>query len=302
MQRQRVVANGAFFRRPDVLLGARPPHAVHLIARVVDRRRFLDRGRVHHTPAPQEDVVRTLLADLQPSRLLLDARMGHRDRRQLVAVHFRAFLQQRDRLATIRAVMVDQRDLLALELVEATELLGQMLDQDVGRRPIGAEQREVPREHAAVRGLRPAIAHADDRNLVARRLLGEREGDAGGERRDHRRAGRALALETLVAFDPAVGGVAGLALLDHELDAIGPAIALVDQREIVAKSVGERNAVWRIRTGPIDQRWNELLIGLRACRRRRPQDERRRHRSAQETYPLFYDVHESPPLTGTRDN
>jgi hypothetical protein len=45
---------------------------------------------------------------------------------------------------------------------------------------------------------------------VAAGLLGEREGDAGAERVDIGRTGRALVLEPLVALDAAVGGVGGV--------------------------------------------------------------------------------------------
>ena len=106
------------------------------------------------------------------------------------------------------------------------------------------------------------------RDLVARHLLGEREGDAGRERREVAGARRALALEALVAFDALVGGVAGLAFLEDDLDAVDAAVALVEERPVVGDAVGERNAVRRIGTGAIDQRRQELLV-LRQRRRRR---------------------------------
>ena len=49
----------------------------------------------------------------------------------------------------------------------------------VGAHPVGAQQREVPGEHRAVLGFATAVAGRDQRDLVNRGLLGEREGDAG---------------------------------------------------------------------------------------------------------------------------
>ena len=164
--------------------------------------------------------------------------------------------------------MIDERDLLALELVEAAFLLGDVLQDDVGRGPVGAEQREVPREHAAVARLGAAVAHGDDRDLVDRRLLGEREGDAGRQRNDVGGAGRPLALEALVALDAAVGGVAGVAFLVRDLDAVDAAVARVDQLVVVGDAVGERDAVRRIGAGAVDEMRNELLV-LRQRRARR---------------------------------
>ena len=175
-------------------------------------------------------------------------------------MHLRALLQQRDRLLAVGRVVIDERDLLALELVEAALLLGDVLQDDIGRRPVGAEQREVPLEHRAVARFGTAVAHRDDRDLVGRGLLGERERDAGRERDDVGGAGRPLALEPLVAFDAAVGGVAGFAFLVHDLDAVDAAVALVDQRVVIGDAVGERDAVRRIGAGPIDQMRDELLV------------------------------------------
>src|SRR5690242_5206657 len=70
-------------RGQHVFLGARPPHADDLVARVADLRRGLDRGRIHHAPAPQDHPVRLDLADLLPLRLLLVAGMRHGDRGEL---------------------------------------------------------------------------------------------------------------------------------------------------------------------------------------------------------------------------
>src|SRR5690606_23893865 len=154
-------------------------------------------------------------------------------------------------------VVVDQRDLLALELVEATFLLAQVLDQDVGRSPVAAHQREVPLEHAAVLRGRQAVARGDQRDLVERRIVCQREGDADGVRVERRGA---LALQALVALHALVGGVAGLALFKGDLDAVDAAGG-VDVLEIVLLAVGPGHAVGRIGAGAIGQQRNELLLG-----------------------------------------
>src|SRR5262245_6752591 len=135
-----------------------------------------------------------------------------------------------------------------------------MRKDDVGGGPIGPKQREVPLEHRAVTRLRAAIAHRDDRDLVDRRLFREREGDAGRQREHIGGAGRTLAFEALVALDAAVSGIAGVAFLIGDLDAVDAAIALVDQVVVVGDTVGERNAVRRIGAGPVYQAGDELLV------------------------------------------
>ncbi len=166
-------------------------------------------------------------------------------------MHGRALLQQRDRLLAVRAVVVDQRDLLALELVVAAFLLGDVLDQHVGRHPVGAGDREVPLEHAAIGRLAAAIAGGDQRDLVARGLFGQREGDAGGQRLEHRGA-TVLALQALVAFHAAVGGVAGFALFKRDLHPVDTT-AGVGELEVVGVAVGEGHAVGRVGAGAVHQ-------------------------------------------------
>jgi hypothetical protein len=260
LQHQRLVARTLFAGRNDVGLGARPPHAQHLVAREVDVAGLGDGGRVHDAPAPQQDVVGLLLADLQPLRFLLGARRRHRNRQELEAVLLGHDVERRDRLLAVGRIVIEQRDLLALELVEAAHLLGDVLDGDVGCRPVGAEQREVPFEHRAVAAVGAAVAHGDQRDLVARRLLGQREGDTGAERAEIGRPGRTLALEALVALHAAVGGVAGLALLEEDFYAVDAAVARVQQGDVVGGAVGERHAVGGIGAGAIDEARDELLV------------------------------------------
>ncbi len=261
VERQRVVALGTFTHVLDVRLGTGPPHAVHLVARVTRGLGFLERGGVHHTPAPQQHVVRAALAHLQPGGLLLHAGGGHRQQLQVEAMHARALLQQRDRLLAEGAVVVDQRDLLALELVQAAFLLAQMLDDDVGGGPVTAHEGEVPLERHAVLRDGQAVTQRDQRDLVLRHLLGQRKGDAGGLRIKQRHAGAAL--EALVALHTAVGGVAGLALLERQLHAVDAAIAGIDHLQVVLLAIGPRHAVGRVGAGTVRQQREELFLGLR---------------------------------------
>ena len=260
VQRQRVVALGTGAHVAHVRLGTGPPHAVHLVARIAGGLGLLEGGGVHHAPAPKQHVVGTLLAHLQPGGLLLDARRGDRQQRQVKAVHLGALLQQRDRLLAERAVVVDQRDLLALELVQPAQRLGDVLDQDVGAGPVAAHHREVPLEGHAVLRHRQAVAQRHQGDLVGGRLLGQREGDAGGLRVDVGHAG--LALQALVALHAAVGGVTGLALLPGQFDAVDAAVARIDHLQVVLLAVGPGRAVGRVGAGAVGQQREELL-GLR---------------------------------------
>src|SRR5205807_8203566 len=149
---------------------------------------------------------------------------------------------QRDRLLAIGRVVVDESNPLALHLIPAALLIGDKVKNNVGRRPIGAEQREIPLEYGAVARLRAAIAHGDDRDLVDRRLLREREGNAGRERDDVGGAGRTLALEAFVALHAAVDRIAGIAFLEYHLDADDPAIKFVNDAGSVCNAICTRNS------------------------------------------------------------
>src|SRR5215467_8835551 len=204
--------------------------------------------------------------------------MSDRQEQRLESVHLRALLQERDRLLAVRRVVIDERDLFALELVEPAFLLGDVLQENVGCGPVGAEQGEVPLEYRAVARLGAAVAHGDDRDLVDRRLLREGEGDAGRQRDHVGGAGRTFALQPLVALDPAIGGIAGVAFLEYNFDAVDAAVALVDEPVVVGKAVGERDAVRRVGASAVDQSRDELLI-LRQRRRgrRRGAEQRTEH-------------------------
>ncbi len=266
LKHQRLVALGLIACRRHVRFGARPPHADHMVARVGDSGGLLDGRGVHHAPAPQQHVVGLVLANGEPLRLLLDAGMRHGDCLEREAIELGAGFERRDGLFAVGAVVIDEADLLALELVHAAELFGDVLDGDVGGRPVAAERNEVPHEDGAVTALRTPIAGGQQRDLVAGHLLGEREGDAGRQRGEIAGSGRAFALQALVALHTLVGGVAGLALLRHDLDAVDAAVALIDERPVVGNAVGERNAIGCVGSRAIDQRRQKLLV-LRRCRR-----------------------------------
>ncbi|MPM44785.1 hypothetical protein SDC9_91467 [bioreactor metagenome] len=261
VERQCLIALGAFAHVTHVRLGTCPPHAIQLVAREAGGLRFLQRSGVHHAPAPQQREVGLALAQLQPGGLLLHAWRGHGQQLQIKAVHLGALLQHGDGFLAERAVVIDQRDLLALELVQAAHLLAQVLDQDVRAGPVAAHEREVPLEGIAILGNRQAIAQCDQRNLVDGSFFCQREGDAGGLRVERGHVG--LALQAFVALHAAVGGVAGFALFVRDLHAVDAAIALVDQLEVVLLAVGPWNTVGRIGSGAVRQQRDELLVGLR---------------------------------------
>src|SRR5262249_22716643 len=132
----------------------------------------------------------------------------------------------------------------------------------------------------AVARFRAAVADGDDRNLVGRCLLGQREGDPRRQGKDVGRSGRALGLEPLIALDPAVGCVAEVALLEHDLDAVDTAVPFVHQPVVIGDAVGERDAVRSIGPRPIDQARYELLV-LRKGRRPKRNAAERRHSKRQ---------------------
>src|SRR4026209_2951262 len=192
--------------------------------------------------------------------------MRDRNWSELEAVLGGQRLQRRDRLLAVGTVVEDERDLLALEVGGAAKLLGHVLDGDVGGRPVGAEQREVVGESRAVLRIGAAVSHGDDRDLVGLRLLRQREGDAGRQRVEERRAGLALALQALVALHALVGRVGGLALLDEQLHAVDAAVALIHQAVVVGNAVGVGHAVHGVGAGAVGQDGVKLLV-LRRSRR-----------------------------------
>src|SRR5919204_5657606 len=109
--------------------------------------------------------------------------------------------------------MIDERDFFAFQLVEAAFFLGDVLQDNVSGRPISAQEGEIPLEDRAVARLRTPIPHGDDRDLVNRGLLRERERNARGKWENVGGACGALAFQSLVTFDAAIGRVARVAFL-----------------------------------------------------------------------------------------
>ena len=195
--------------------------------------------------------------------------MRNRQQQQLVAVDLGPFLQQWDRLLAVGRVVIDERNLLTLELVHAAFLLADVLDQDVGSGPVRAAEREIPAEDRAIHRVGPAVTCSDDRDLVDKRFVGDRERDAGRQRVECSRAGRPLAFEPLVTLDAAGGVIGVVALFERDLDPVDTAVARVHQFQVVDVTVGKRDAVRGVGAGAIHHHREELLLRLGKCRRGR---------------------------------
>src|SRR6185369_8480622 len=96
---------------------------------------------------------------------------------------------------------------------------------------------EVPAKHGAILRVGAAVADGQQWDLVDDRLLGDGGGNARREGMEEGRARRTLILQALVAFHATVGGVAELAFLDEQLDAVNTAVAFVDERVVVGKTI-----------------------------------------------------------------
>ena len=248
VKRHRLVAVGAVAGRQGVALRRRPPHADEAVHGIADRGGLLDRDLVHHAPAPHRDEVGLVAADLQPRRLLLLTGMVNRQQLQREAVLFGQLLQRADRLLAVGRVVIDQRDLLALQAAALD--VEHVLDDDRGRVPVGAGIVEHPGKNRAVGRRGAPVAHGVQRDLVLRRLGDQLIGDAGGQRLEHQHA---LALEALVALDALLGVVGGLAGEIADRLTLDAAVTLLQQGEIVGVAVGERDAVRRVGAGAIVQ-------------------------------------------------
>src|SRR6266536_6618785 len=77
LEHQSLVAPCIVASGPHVGLGTRPPYPDHLLARVANESGALDRGTVHHTPAPGQHVILFVLEDCLPLRFLFETGMGH---------------------------------------------------------------------------------------------------------------------------------------------------------------------------------------------------------------------------------
>src|SRR3546814_17923112 len=89
------------------------------------------------------------------------------------------------------------------------------------------------------------LAHGDDRRFIGGCAFNQGVGDTGGQRIPHRRLGRAGALEALVAFYAPVVVVGGIAFLVVDAYAVNAAVALIEHREVVAKTLCIGNAADR---------------------------------------------------------
>src|SRR5690606_33695274 len=119
-----VIALGHFAQILDVVFRARPPDAVHLVAWIAYCLSLAYGRRRHDAGAPQQDGIRTVLADLQPSGFVLRAWRRYRIQLQFKAVGLGPRFKQGDRFLAVGRVVVDQGDLLAFQLVFPAYLLG----------------------------------------------------------------------------------------------------------------------------------------------------------------------------------
>ncbi len=254
-----LVALGGLAQIDHIALGSCPPDAVDLVAWVTHSLSFTDGGRRHDPGAPQQDEVRTVLAHLQPGGFLFHARGGHRVQIQLEALFLGACLQQGDRLLAVRRVVINQSNALVLQLVLA-HLLGDVLDHDVSRSPVGTQQREVPLEYRTVSRVRQAVAHGFNGHAIDKGLVGQREGNARGLGIKTRSA-PVLAFHALVALHATVGGVRCFTLFVYQLDAIHTAVTFINQSQIVQLAVRPWNTQWGKGAGAVGQQGNVLFLG-----------------------------------------
>ena len=246
MHRQRLVAVRAVACGQHVIFRPRPPDADEVIHREADVRGLLDRHGVHHAPAPEQDIVRLVAADLEPLAFLFLAGRIDGDLGQFKAVLLGQFLKRADRLLPVGGVVVEQRDLLAVQV--AAILVQQVLDRHAGAVPVVRRVVEDVAEHLAVRGRGAAIARRVKRDAVRGHFRDQLIGDAGGQRVVDQRA---FALGRLIAFDALFGVIGGLAFRGQDLFAADPAIAFIEQGEIVVEPIGILRAVRAVRAGAI---------------------------------------------------
>ena len=114
--------------RGSVILRVAPDVADDAVGGIAELLGGLESHRVHHAPAAQDHVVGLDSADVEPLRLLLVARVGHFQQGQCEAVFRSQFLQDFIGLLTIGRTVVKRDDLLALELIQATDPLADVID------------------------------------------------------------------------------------------------------------------------------------------------------------------------------
>src|SRR5262249_47047083 len=134
------------------------------------------------------------------------------------------------------------------------------------RSPVPVRQRRVehPGGDVAVSGRREAVRHRQDGDLVNAGPWNELQGDARGIRVDDKPG---LSLQCLITFSSLLRVVARLALLDDNLGSANPAVALVEQGQIVVLPVGDRSARAGEGSGPVGEQRDEYgILGLSAWR------------------------------------
>ena len=184
---------------------------------------------------------------------------GHRQFEQFKAFFGGAFFQQRDGFFTVRRVVVNQGDFFALQA--AFFFFQDVLNHGIGRRPVVAQQGEVPLKHPAIGRLRQAVARGHDGGLVARGFVANGKGNAG---RLGVKAGGAVGavFHALVALHALAGVVRGFAFFKGDLDTIDPAFG-IHQFQVILLAVGPWNAQGGELAGAVHQQRHELLLRLR---------------------------------------
>ena len=177
MEVQRLIAIGLCANGNDIILGTGPPDADEVFHRIANVRRFLNGGRVHHTPTPHRHIVRLGAANLQPLRFLLLAGVIDGQKIKLKAMLFRQLFERADRLLTVGRVVIDQRQRLALDVTiidfqqvvhnrrRAIPIVGRIVKDGV--------------EHLAVRRRGPAISHRVQRDTIRCGFRNKLIGNAG---------------------------------------------------------------------------------------------------------------------------
>src|SRR5271166_6393609 len=249
----------------------RPPDRDELVHRKFRLDRFLDRGRVHGAPAVEDKDVGFVATDIEPlGRLVLHIRRRHRIELEVEADLLGERLEHRDRLAAVAGVEVEIADRLALQRIDRAAA---GVFEDLGKAvPIGGGRVEDPGKDIAFGGRREAVGHRKDRNLVDLGLRDQRQRDAGRPWIDDHRV---LRLHRIVALEALLGVVAGLALVDDELDAADASVALVEHRQVVMHTVGDRRARSRKGAGAVgEERHVDRVFGDGRDRQREAQGQR----------------------------
>ena len=112
MERKSLIAVSRSASRNHIVLRSRPPNTHEVFHRVTNVCGFLNGNLVHHTPTPEQDIVRTFTTDLEPLGFLFLTRIVDRDRGKVKTVLFRQGFQRRDRLFAVSSIKVQQCDFL----------------------------------------------------------------------------------------------------------------------------------------------------------------------------------------------